>query len=77
MKQFKDSYVDILVATVVGSRGLDIPNVMYVIQYGLPNTIDDYVTREVQIGFAEGSLLAFSSAFRRLAVVRSSVCRVI
>jgi len=45
LKQFKDSHVDILVATDVASRGLDIPNVMYVIQYDLPNTIDDYVHR--------------------------------
>jgi len=45
LRRFKDGHVDILVATDVASRGLDIPNVLFVIQYDLPNTIDDYVHR--------------------------------
>ena len=77
MRQFKDSYVDILVVTDVASRDLDISNVMHVIQYDLPNTIDDYVTREAQIGSAGGSFLDFSSEFQKRVAVRSSVCRAI
>jgi len=42
---FKSSKVETLVATDVAARGLDIPNVMWVIQYDLPSSIDDYVHR--------------------------------
>jgi superfamily II DNA/RNA helicase len=43
--KFKDSQVQILVATDVAARGLDIPNVSHVINYDIPNTYDDYVHR--------------------------------
>ena len=42
---FKDASVPILVATDVAARGLDIPNVEYVINYSFPLTIEDYVHR--------------------------------
>jgi ATP-dependent RNA helicase DDX3X len=35
----------ILVATAVAARGLDIPNVKHVINYDLPNDIEEYVHR--------------------------------
>ena len=34
-----------MVATAVAARGLDIPNVKHVINYDLPNDIDEYVHR--------------------------------
>jgi len=34
-----------MVATDVAARGLDIPDVQYVVQYDLPGNIDDYVHR--------------------------------
>jgi ATP-dependent RNA helicase DDX3X len=45
----------------VASRGLDIPNVMHVINYDLPNNIDDYVHRIGRTGRAghEGLATAF------------------
>ena len=43
LKDFKDGYISILVATDVASRGLDIPNVQYVVIYDLPSCIDQYV----------------------------------
>ncbi|TPX64958.1 hypothetical protein SpCBS45565_g05497 [Spizellomyces sp. 'palustris'] len=49
---FKSAKKPILVATDVVQRGLDIPNVMHVIQYDLPNQIDDYVHRIGRTGRA-------------------------
>lgn len=48
----------------VASRGLDIPNVMHVINYDLPNNIDDYVHRIGRTGRAghEGLATAFISS---------------
>ena len=42
---FKESKVQILVATDVAARGLDIPNVSHIINYDIPATYDDYVHR--------------------------------
>ncbi|MDD5050124.1 MAG: DEAD/DEAH box helicase [Candidatus Pacebacteria bacterium] len=42
---FKKSHAQILVATDVAARGLDIPDVSHVINYELPATYDDYVHR--------------------------------
>eukprot|EP01135_Chromosphaera_perkinsii_P006061 Nk52_evm2s388 gene=Nk52_evmTU2s388 len=43
--KFKDASQPLLVATDVAARGLDIPNVEYVINYTFPLTIEDYVHR--------------------------------
>jgi len=45
MNSFKDGSQPLLVATDVAARGLDIPNVEYVINYSFPLTIEDYVHR--------------------------------
>jgi len=45
MDSFKQGICKVLVATDVASRGLDIPNVTYVINYDMSNNIDDYVHR--------------------------------
>ncbi len=42
---FKDNKIQILVATDVAARGLDIANVTHVINYDVPATYDDYVHR--------------------------------
>lgn len=52
LSSFKSGEVSILVATDVASRGLDIPDVNYVINYDLPNNIDDYVHRIGRTGRA-------------------------
>ena len=42
---FREGKVDVLVATDVGSRGLDFPEVTHVINYDLPDSIEGYVHR--------------------------------
>ncbi len=61
LKLFKESYVQILVATDVAARGLDIPNVSHVINYDIPATYDDYVHRIGRTGRGEkmGKALTF------------------
>ena len=45
LEQFKNGSVPLLVATDVAARGLDIPDVEYVINYSFPLTTEDYVHR--------------------------------
>lgn len=52
LQMFKSGRAPILVATAVAARGLDIPNVTHVINYDLPNDIDDYVHRIGRTGRA-------------------------
>ena len=58
---FKNSYVQVLVATDVAARGLDIADVSHVINYDLPATYDDYVHRIGRTGRADkrGKALTF------------------
>ena len=58
---FKASHVQILVATDVAARGLDIADVSHVINYDLPATYDDYVHRIGRTGRADkqGKALTF------------------
>ncbi len=45
LKLFKDNHIQILVATDVAARGIDIPDVTHVINFDLPATYDDYIHR--------------------------------
>ena len=42
---FKAGKVDVLLASDLASRGLDIPEVTHVINYDIPDTIEDYIHR--------------------------------
>ena len=61
LRSFKRGNTPVMCATDVASRGLDIPNVTQVVNYDLPNTIDDYVHRIGRTGRAgnTGAALAF------------------
>ena len=49
---FRDGRVQILVATDVAARGLDVPSITHVINYGLPMKAEDYVHRIGRTGRA-------------------------
>jgi ATP-dependent RNA helicase DBP3 len=52
LKAFKDGFYPLLIATDVVARGIDVPNVEYVINYTFPLTIEDYVHRIGRTGRA-------------------------
>ena len=60
MKQLK-----VLVATDVAARGIDVPTITHVINYGLPMKAEDYVHRIGRTGRAGRSGLAITIAERR------------
>lgn len=45
LADFRSGKCPVLVATSVAARGLDIPDVQHVVNYDLPNNIDEYVHR--------------------------------
>jgi superfamily II DNA/RNA helicase len=61
LKGFKENIVQILVATDVAARGLDIPDVSHVINFDIPATYDDYIHRIGRTGRANkrGKALTF------------------
>jgi len=60
---FKEGKVQVLVATDVAARGLDIPDVSHVINFDIPATYDDYVHRIGRTGRGNkfGKALTFIS----------------
>ena len=59
---FRDGRVQILVATDVAARGLDVPTVTHVINFGLPMKAEDYVHRIGRTGRAGRSGQAITIA---------------
>lgn len=61
LDKFKKNQIQILLATDVASRGLDIPNVSHVINYDLPETYEAYIHRIGRTGRADkkGNALTF------------------
>jgi ATP-dependent RNA helicase RhlB len=62
LQRFKDSQLDILVATDVAARGLHIPAVSHVFNYDLPQDAEDYVHRigrTARLG-SEGDAISFA-----------------
>lgn len=63
LNEFKDNQAQVMVATDVAARGLDIPNVTHVINYDLPQSYGDYIHRIGRTGRADqkGIALTFVS----------------
>lgn len=61
LDQFKQDNIQVLLATDVASRGLDIPDVTHVINYDAPASYDDYIHRIGRTGRADkmGTALTF------------------
>ena len=45
MGQFREGYLDILIATDLAARGIDVKEITYVVNYHLPDTYEAYVHR--------------------------------
>jgi len=63
MNNFKSGEVKILIATDVSARGIDIPNVQYVVNYDLPEQVENYVHRVGRTGRGteKGKAVSFCS----------------
>lgn len=63
MKTFKEGSVKILIATDISARGVDIPNVDYVINYDIPEEAENYVHRIGRTGRGtnKGKAVSFCS----------------
>ncbi len=61
LRMFKESHAQVLVATDVAARGLDIAGVSHVINFDIPHTYEDYVHRIGRTGRAgkRGKALTF------------------
>jgi ATP-dependent RNA helicase RhlE len=61
MRSFRDGAVKILIATDVSARGIDIPNVDYVVNYDIPEPPENYVHRigRTGRGMSKGRAVAF------------------
>ncbi|MBU0720541.1 DEAD/DEAH box helicase [bacterium] len=67
LSQFKDGTIKVLVATDIASRGLDIEELPYVINYELPSVPEDYVHRVGRTGRAgrEGEAISLIDIYEK------------
>jgi ATP-dependent RNA helicase RhlE len=63
LDRFKRGYIKLLIATDVSARGIDIPNVDFVVNYDLPEVAENYVHRVGRTGRGKkkGQAVAFCS----------------
>ena len=60
MEQFREGYIDILVATDLVARGIDVKELAYVVNYHLPDTHEAYVHRSGRTGRAGANGLSMT-----------------
>ncbi|MCF6356232.1 MAG: DEAD/DEAH box helicase [Draconibacterium sp.] len=63
LDRFKKGYIKLLIATDVSARGIDIPNVDFVVNYDLPDVAENYVHRVGRTGRGtkKGKAVSFCS----------------
>ena len=68
LKDFKTGNIKVLIATDVSARGIDIPNVDYVVNYDLPDVDENYVHRigRTGRGVQKGVAISFCSEEEKL-----------
>ncbi|RUM61603.1 MAG: ATP-dependent helicase [Persephonella sp.] len=74
LKDFKENNINILIATDVASRGLDIKDVEIVYNYKLPNNVESYIHRIGRTGRAgkEGIAISFATNSEKQTVIKIS-----
>jgi ATP-dependent RNA helicase DeaD len=60
MGQFREGHIDILIATDLAARGIDVKDLSYVVNYHLPDTYDAYVHRSGRTARAGASGLSLT-----------------
>lgn len=60
LEQFRQGYAQVMVATDIAARGLDIEEISHVINFDIPNTPDDYIHRIGRTARAEATGDAFT-----------------
>ena len=77
LKRFKSKKINILVATDVAARGIDINDLSHVINYAIPQEVESYVHRIGRTGRAgkEGTAITFITPqeYRRLLQIQKAV----
>lgn len=77
MASFKSGYAPVLVATDVASRGLDVKDIKYVINYDFPSQIEDYIHRIGRTGRAGAYGTAYTFFTQKNAHYAGDLCKIL
>ncbi|MEE8371201.1 MAG: DEAD/DEAH box helicase, partial [Sphingomonadales bacterium] len=77
LQRFKDHDIDVLIASDVAARGLDIPRVSHVFNYDVPINPEDYVHRIGRTGRAGRAGISITLATPRDAKAMAAISRLI
>lgn len=75
IQDFKNNAANILVATSVAARGLDVKDLKYVVNYDCPNHMEDYVHRCGRTGRAGNSGTAYTFVMPAFASRANDICK--
>ena len=77
LREFKEGVSPIMIATDLASRGLDVKDVKYVINYDFPLQVEDYVHRIGRTGRAGAKGIAYSFFTRKDFSLASELIKVL